>query len=122
MFHRVPQPPVDAARRKTERHRFWPGAVLTLAGLVFLGAGVSRPTSVDTVSGGPASETQLMKAFTSGGLQFGDEQEPPAPPKPTGNPAVDAAALARWDKQMANAQPVDWTVRVDTTAKDPCPT
>lgn len=122
MFHRVAQPPVNPARRRSERHAFWPGAAITLTGLLAAVIGMARPTGIDTVGGGRARETQLMKAFTSGGLQFADQVEPPEPPKPTGNPAADAAALARWDKQMAAAKPPTWKLRVDPSAKTPCPT
>jgi hypothetical protein len=122
MFHRVPQPPVDVSRRNPERHSFWPGFAFTLLGLGLLLVGALRSTGVGTVDGDDAREVQLMKAFTSGGLEYAGDAEPPEPPKPTGNPAVDAAALARWDKEMANAEPPTWKVRVDTAAKDPCPT
>ena len=69
-----------------------------------------------------ARETQLIKAFSSGGLQFADALAPSPPPKPTGDPVADAAALARWDQEQAGAEPPTWRVRVDPFAKTPCPT
>jgi hypothetical protein len=122
MFQRVPQPPVDPARRNPERHSFWPGFIVAMAGLLLVLAGAQRSTGVSTVEGDRAGETEFMKAFTAGGIQYADQLTPPEPPKPTGNPAADAAAFARWDKQMASAEPVTWKIRVDTSAKDPCPT
>ena len=76
--------------------------------------GARHLTGVDTVEGDTAWETQLMKAFSSGGLQFADQVAPPPPPK-----GGDAEALARWAKQSA---PPAWKVRVDAGAKTPCPT
>ncbi len=122
MFQRVPQPPVDAARRNPERHGFWPGLVVTLMGLMLLVAGALRSTAVGTIEDRSARETELIRAFAMGGLQYADRLEPAEPPMPTGDPAADAAALARWDQEQASAELPTWRLRVDTTAKTPCPT
>jgi hypothetical protein len=122
MFQRVPQPPVDAARRDPERHGFWAGLVVTLIGLMLLLAGALRSTAVNTIEDRPARETELVRAFALGGLQYADQMEPPTPPVPTGDPVADAEALARWDQEQANAEAPTWRLRVDTTAKTPCPT
>jgi len=122
MFQRVPQPPVDPAQRDAERHGFWPGFSILLIGALLVFGGAQRLTGLDTVEGNSAWETQLIKAFSSGGLQYADQLAPPAPPRPTGDPAADAAALARWDKEQTGATPPSWRVRVDTGAKTPCPT
>lgn len=118
---RVPQPPIKPALRDVERHDFWPGVVAALAGGVVLFCGAWHLTGVDTVAGGTASEIQLVKAFSSSGLQYASEQAPPPPPNLEGvaNPAE---ALDRWAKQQANAEPPNWKVRVDTAAAAPCPT
>jgi hypothetical protein len=113
---------MNAADRPTERHDFWPGFIVLVMGAFLVFGGARRLTALDTVEGNSAWETQLIKAFSSGGLQYADQLAPPAPPRPTGNPAADAAALARWDKEQANASRPAWKVRVDTGAKTPCPT
>ncbi len=78
-------------------------------------------TGLGTATGDTASETQLVKAFSSGGLQFADQLAPPPPPR-LSDPAAEAEALDRWAKQQANPPPPNWKVRVDTAAAAPCPT
>jgi hypothetical protein len=121
MFKRILQPPVNPARRALERHDFWPGFVATLAGLAVVFCGARHLTSVDTTDGNTARETQLVKAFSAGGVQFADEQAAPPPPNLEGvaNPAE---ALDRWAKNQANIQPPTWKIRVDIGAKAACPT
>ena len=77
---------------------------------------------IGTVEGDRAKETQLVKAFTASGLQYASQLAPPAPPRPTGDPVADAAALAKWDRDQSGAEPPDWKIRVDTSAKTPCHT
>ena len=117
----VSQPPVNPALRALERHDFWPGFVATLAGLAVVFCGVRHLTNVDTTDGNTAWETQLVKAFSSGGVQFASEQALPPPPNLEGvaNPAE---ALDRWAKQQANVQTPAWKIRVDLGAKAACPT
>jgi hypothetical protein len=121
MFQRVPQPPVNRALRAREGHDFRVGLVAALAGAAVLLCGALHLTHVGTVDGGTARETQLVKAFASGGLQYPDQVGPPPPPKLDGvaNPAE---ALDRWAKQRAAFQPPTWKIRVDTAAETPCPT
>ena len=118
---RVPQPPVNPALRNVERHDFWPGFVAVVAGVVLAFCGVRHLNGMDTVTGNTASEIQLVKAFSSGGLQFADQLAPPPPPN-LADAAAEAEALDRWAKQQANATPPTWKVRVDTAAATPCPT
>ena len=118
---RIPQPPVYPALRDMERHDFWPGFVAVAAGVVLVFCGARHLTGVDTVTGTAASELQLVKAFSSGGLQYADQLAPPPPPKLT-DPAAEAEALDRWAKQQASAVALTWKVRVDTAAAAPCPT
>ena len=118
---RVPQPPVNPARRDLEHHEFWPGCIAALAGIVLLFCGARHLTGVDTVQGSTASETQLTKAFSTGGLQYADQMPPPPPPK-LDDPAAAAEALDRWARQTANPAPPSWKVRVDAGAKKACPT
>lgn len=118
---RVSQPPVNPALRDVEHHDFWPGFIAALIGAVLVFCGGRHLTNVDTADGSTAWETQLVKAFSSGGLQYADQLAPPPPPK-LDDPAAAAEALDRWAKQLASATPPKWKVRVDTAAKTPCPT
>jgi hypothetical protein len=121
MFKRVSQPPVNPALRDLERHDFWPGFIATLMGVALVFCGARHLTSVDTAEGSTAWETQLIKAFSVGGLQYADQMAPPAPPK-LDDPTGSAEALDRWARENAHATPLTWKVRVDTGAKKACPT
>ena len=121
MFKRLPQPPVDPALRDLEHHDFWPGFITALIGLILAFCGAWHLTNVDTVSGSTAWETQLIKGFASGGLQYADRIAPPPPPK-LDNSAASAEALDRWSRQQASVRPPAWKVRVDTESKAACPT
>ena len=122
MFKRVPQPPVNRALRAVEGHDFWPGFIVALLGLLLAILGARHVTGVETVDGGAARETQLVKAFSFGGLKFPELAAAAEPPKPLADPVATAEALDRWAKQQANAASPAWKVRVDTGAKTPCPT
>ena len=121
MFHRVPQPPVDRTLRAREGHDFRGGFVLALLGVALAIWDARHLTHVGTVDGNSARETQLVKSFSTGGLQYADQIKPPPPPK-LDNVANPAEALDRWAKLQANFQPPTWKIRVDTEAKTPCPT
>ena len=116
-MRRVPQPPLNPALRDLERHDFWPGFVAALFGIILTFCGARHLTNVDTVDGGTAWETQLVKAFSFDGLQYPDQVA--APPPPRGD---DPEALERWARQNRDAKAPTWKVRVDTAAKTPCPT
>ena len=120
-MNRVPQPTVNPALRDAERHDFWPGFIAVAAGIILAFCGVRHLTGLGTVTGNTASEIQLVKAFSSDGLQYADQLAPPPPPKLT-DPAAEAEALDRWAKQLASATAPTWIVRVDTAAAAPCPT
>ncbi len=121
MTKRIPQPPVNPALRSLEHHDFWPGLAVAVAGLALLYYGARHMTSVDTVDGEAAWETQIIKAFSTSGLQYANRQPAPRPPKLDGvaNPAE---VLDRWAQEQANKQPAAWKIRVDVGAKTPCPT
>jgi hypothetical protein len=121
MVKRVAQPPLNPALRDPERHSFWPGALAALAGMVLLVCGARHLTAVETVDGSTAWETQLVKAYSFGGLQYPEKMAPPPPPK-LDDPVAAAQALERWARQNARTEPPTWKVRVDTAAKTPCPT
>jgi hypothetical protein len=103
--------------RDLERHDFWTGFAIAVAGLVLVVCGARHLTSIETVEGGTAWETQLVKAFSSGGLQFPEQLAPPPPPRDN-----DPAALDRWARQNLQYSPPTWKVRVDAGATTPCPT
>jgi hypothetical protein len=114
MIRRVPQPPLNPALRGREQHDFWAGFVVVLIGLLLVVCGAKHLTAVETSDGGTASETQLVKALSFGGLQFPEQVAPPPPPR-----SGDPAALVQWAQK--NPAP-KWKVRVDTAAAAPCPT
>ena len=116
-MRRVPQPPVGPASRSLERHEFWPGFIVVLIGGILTFCGARHLTGVDTVDGGNAGETQLIMAFAFDGLQYADRMPPTPPPK-----GDDPKALERWARETRNAPPPTWKVRVDTSARTPCPT
>ena len=118
---RVPQPSINRALREVEQHEFWPGFIVAIIGGLLAFGGVRHLTGVDTVEGSTAWETQLIKAFSSGGLQYADRLAAAEPPR-LDDPAAAAEALDRWSKQRATASASTWKVRVDTGAKTPCPT
>jgi hypothetical protein len=116
-MQRVPQPPLNPGLRDVEGHDFWSGFIAALIGIILTFCGVRHLTAVDTVDGGNAWETQLIKAFTFDGLQYASKVSPPPPPRGD-NPE----ALERWARQNREAEAPTWKVRVDTAAKTPCPT
>jgi hypothetical protein len=116
-MRRIPQPPLNPASRDVERHDFWPGLVAVLIGAVLAFCGARRLTNIDTVDGGSASEPQLIMAFAFDGLQYADRMAPPPPPK-----GDDPEALQRWARESRKAEAPAWKVRVDTSARTPCPT
>ena len=62
------------------------GFIVALIGIVVAFCGARHLTDVDTVDGGTAWETQLVKAFSFDGLQYPDQVAPPPPPRPRGWP------------------------------------
>ena len=120
-MRRIPQPPVNPATRAIEGHEFWPGFVAALAGAVVMFCGARHLTGVGTSDGNTAWETQLVKAFSSGGVQYASQLPPPPPPDLNNTPNP-GQAMDRWAKQLADARPPDWKIRVDVSAQTPCPT
>ena len=117
IMERIPQPPVNPALRDVERHDFWLGFIAALIGIILTFCGARHLTAVDTVDGGNAWETQLIKAFAFDGLQYADKMSPPPPPR-----GDDPDALERWARQNRETEAPTWKIRVDTAAKTPCPT
>jgi hypothetical protein len=116
---RVAQPPVQPFLRDTERHDFWTGFSLALiAGIVLL-CGARHVTGLETQDGNSAWELQLVRAFTSGGLEFA---EPAPPPDPASIADPDEAAAAMDRAARAEAMSLKARYRVNTGAATPCPT
>jgi hypothetical protein len=120
-MNRIAQPPIAPTARAAERHDFWPGFIAAVIGAVLLFCGVRHLTGIETVEGGTAWETQLVKAYSSGGLKYPQHAALTPPPK-LDDPVAAAAALDRWQRQNAHPAAPAWKVRVDTAAKTPCPT
>ena len=120
MRERVKQPAIQPALRDRERHDFWPGLVCALIGLILLVSGARHLTGVETTGGETAWETELVKAFSNGGVQQVDTTvrpkrpeiphppgaflppEPPPPEAPTDGPR--------------------WAIKVNLGATGGCPT
>ena len=116
---RVPQPPVNAALRDAERHDFWPAFVVLLIGGGLLVGGARHVTELETTDGGTATEVQLIKAFSRGGLEQ-VEGVAAVDPATFDDPAAAAAALERMIEEEARAPRFKFLV--NTGAVDPCPT
>jgi hypothetical protein len=112
---------VNPVLRAREHHDFWAGFVTALAAVAILFCGARHLTNVGTTDDGTAWETQLIKAFSSDGLQYASQQAAPPPPR-LDNVANPAEVLDRWARQQANAQPLSWKIRVDVGSETPCPT
>ena len=118
---RVTQPPVDPRSRDREHHAFWPGLIVALLGCGLLTGGALHATRIEVAEGGTASEAQLVKAFSSGGLLYGSQVQPPPMPK-LADPIAESEALDRWQRQFDNFKAPTWKIRVDPNATTPCPT
>jgi hypothetical protein len=121
MRQRIAQPPINPQQRDREHHDFWLGFVLALIGVIVCFCGLRNLTGVETTDGDSASELQLVKAFSSGGLELTDLAAPPRL-EAQGDPAANAEAMERWERNAARSGPNRWKVRVNTGANTPCPT
>ncbi len=120
MRDRVPQPPIQPALREREAHDFWPAFICALAGLIILFVGARHITGIDTTDGGIAFETQLIKAFSSGGVQYVDRAARPVPRDAFGPPG-----LVPPPPERSRDEPLEgprWIVKVNLGARTPCPT
>jgi hypothetical protein len=118
---KIEQPPIQPTLRDPERHDFWTGFVLALIGLIVLVCGARHLTGVETTDGHTAWETQVVKAFSSGGIRLLDLTATPPPP-PADDPAARARAEEQFERSLAKAGGPHWKVKVDTGASTPCPT
>lgn len=111
------QPPINRKLRSREEHGFWPAAVVAATGLVLLLGGFTQPSRVPLKDGGAASEVEVVRAFTFSGLEYRSYLPPSLPPSND-----DPAELMRWERQQAEADAQNWTVRVNPRAATRCPT
>ena len=119
MRERVAQPPVNPQARDPELHDFWPPFILVIAAGVLVFCGAWHVTSLPTTDGDSAQEVQLIRSFTSGGLQFVNAGPPPSP---AAYPDASEFAAAM-DRQAHQAElPLRARYRVNVGATDPCPT
>ena len=114
---RIPQPPLNPLARPAEDHDFWPGFIFAIIALLVLFCGARHITGIDTVEGNSAWEWQLVKAFSSGGLEYVVPSDAPLPPEST-----DPAAAAREQERRERAATTPSKYRVNTGAQNPCPT
>ncbi len=120
-MRRVPQPPINPAQRPAERHDFWPPFIIALIALLVLVCGATHITNIETLEGNTASERQLVKSFTSGGLEVVQPSAvAPEPVEPPGDPAAEAKAIERAERAAAKSGGLKY--RVNTGAANPCPT
>ena len=118
MANQVEQPAQAQASRDVGSRGFWPGFVLIALGLVLGVWGIARLTKAETVDGGKASERQLTKAFTSGGLQPVEPKLPPGVSDPSLAPGLPPDAQPPPPKTKTAKH----KFRVNTGATTPCPT
>jgi|YNPBryantNP2012_1023418.scaffolds.fasta_scaffold11227_3 hypothetical protein len=121
MTRKISQPPINPGTRPTEQRDFWTGGVLTIVGLLVLIAGLRHLTGVETLDGSSAWETQLVKAFSTGGLRYAEATAAVLPTLPD-NPADAVATLDRARKSSTERPHAIGRVRVDLGASTPCPT
>jgi hypothetical protein len=117
---RIEQPPIQPALRAREHHDFWPGFVVALVGVLLLLAGARHLTGVETTDGDTAWETQLIKAFSSGGLSYTDPSARPPPRMPEDLPGMVLPPAPPDEPPLATGS--RWKVRVNLGASSPCPT
>ena len=119
MIQRIAQPPIRPALRDPETRDFYPGFILTIMAILVILTGGLHVTEVDTTEGGTAREIELVKAFSSGGLEL-VETAPPPGPVALEDPAQAAAAIEQWER--TRARPARLKFRVNPGASTPCPT
>ena len=112
---------MNPRQRATERHEFWPGFIVGIMGLLVLVCGAGHATRIETTEGGTAWEWELVRAFTSGGLQAVDMQEPPDPSVYT-DPGRMAQAMEQWERTRTGSGSAGLKYRVNPNAQTPCPT
>jgi len=115
----LPQPPVVPLLRDPEHHAFWPGFTVALVASALLVIGALNLTAVQTQDDESARETQLVKAFARGGLEF-QAARVRLDPATLADPSRAAAAM---DQAARIADlPVRERYRINTAAAHPCPT
>ncbi|MCX8109008.1 MAG: hypothetical protein N3G20_09410 [Verrucomicrobiae bacterium] len=112
-----PEPKPDPAGQG----QFWAGGTIAIIGLFLIVVGLRHVTGVETLEGDFARETQLVRAFTTGGLKY-DSQAAPAESPGQATPRRPGAIPGYTDQANPPKPPRTGRVRVDPTALTPCPT
>jgi len=120
MRAKVTQPVIQPALRCPEHHDFWTGFVAAALAVLLLLTGAGHITGVETTEGNSARETQLIRAFSRGGIQRVETSSPPRPPDPD-DPSAMASYREQSQRAMASKGP-RWKVLVNLGAATPCPT
>lgn len=89
--------------------------ILVIIAVLILFCGTTHVTGIDTVGGNSATEWQLVKAFSSGGLQYIVPSDDSGPTDPN-----DPAANAKAEEKRVKGVVAKY--RVNTGASTPCPT
>ncbi len=113
---RIAQPPIDPRTRPAERRGFGPGLTLAVLGALAAFFGLGRITDVETLQGSLAIEREIHVAFAHGGVRYAD-YKPPGPGSPDGVWTEDREATSTSSSKSRRL-----LFRIDTAAKDPCPT
>ena len=119
MARRIKQPPIVASARASEAREPWAGLAVGILALTLGLCGVTHMTEVNTLTGSGASERQLIKAFSSGGLRYSDAMAMPDP-SVLNDPVRSAVAFERLQQRKHHGPRI--TYRVDAGATTPCPT
>ncbi len=119
MRPRVVQPRINPSARSAETRDWWSGLALICVALLFLVCGVTHITGIDTLGGTSASEWQLMKAFSNGGLRYSDALAV-RDPSILNDPVRSIPSFEQRQQHPRNLPRL--TYRVDAGATTPCPT
>lgn len=121
MIQQTPQPPINRLTRQTEEHDFWTGTVVAVIGLLFFIVGLRHLTGIETLDGNSAWETQIVKAFSTSGLRYGESTAAVSPALPDIS-AEAKSPLDHFNKAGTKKSHSIGRVRVDAGASTPCPT
>jgi hypothetical protein len=64
---KIPQPPIDLARRATEGHSFWIGFVCVIVAIVLFGVGTQLTHNVDLDGKKQLNQFDLVRTVTGAG-------------------------------------------------------
>ena len=109
---------MQAQIRDREERGPWPGLMMAAVGLICGFFGLGRVTDVETLQGSLALEKEINVAFAHGGVKDARPKPPSLVPLLPGQPVPSPETLFAQTRATGNTP----RFRIDTTAKDPCPT